>query len=317
MEQKIITIIGGTGFLGRYVVQSLAQAGYRLRVVSRHPERESNIKTLGDVGQISLRAGNLNDINSIIPALVGAYGVVDLVGVLFENGLQCFANLHSIGAEKLAIAAKIAGVQRFIFVSALGVEYEFGSSYARSKLLGERAVFAAFPEAIILRPSVMFGAEDDFFNKFAKMARFSPALPLIGGGKTLFQPIYVGDVAKAVAVCLHKPETCGEIYELGGRKTYSFKELLQYIMGIIGKRRWLNPLPFCLATIIASVAEFLQKLLGIRPPITRDQVKLLKFDSVVNPNAKNLAHLGISPRAMEEIVPQYLARFHKKQMDKN
>lgn len=321
MEQKIITVIGGTGFLGRYVVQALARAGYRLRVVSRHPERLDELKTLGEIGQIAIIDGNLNDISSIIPSLEGAYGVIDMVGILFENGNQRFSNLHSIGAEKLAIASKQAGVQRFIYISALGVENEFASAYARSKFVGERAVLAAFPSATILRPSIMFGAEDNFFNKFAKMAILAPFIPLIGGGKTLFQPIYVGDVAKAIVVCLEKldpinPENLannisGEIYELGGRKTYSFKEILQYIMKIIGKKKPLIPIPFWMASIIGRFMELLPN-----PPITRDQVKLLEFDNTVNPHARNLAHLGISPAAMEDVVPKYLEKFSKNRYQK-
>lgn len=309
MEQKIITIIGGTGFLGRYVVQTLAKAGYRLRVVSRHPQRSADFKVFGDVGQIALISGNINDITSLKNALAGAYGVVNLVGVLFESGKQKFSAIHAIAAEKLAIAAREAGVYKFVHISALGVENEFGSAYARSKLLGERAVLEAFPSASILRPSVIFGAEDNFFNQFAKMAVYSPALPLIGGGKTLFQPVYVGDVARAVTTCFEQHEACGEIYELGGRKTYSFKDILQYIMEVTGRKRFLNPLPFWLASIIATFAEFLPK-----PPLTRDQVKLLKFDNIVSASAKNLSSLGIVPTTVEEIVPKYLEKFSKKKM---
>jgi len=309
MEQKIITIIGGTGFLGRYVVQELAKVGYRLRVVSRHPERAGDLKVFGDVGQIALINGNINNPDSLKHALAGAYGVVNLVGVLFESGKQNFSAIHAIAAEKLAIAAREAGISRFVHISALGVEHEFGSAYARSKLIGERAVLEAFPNSTILRPSVIFGAEDNFFNQFAKMAVYSPALPLIGGGKTLFQPVYVGDVARAVAACFEQPEACGEIYELGGRKTYSFKEILQYIMEATGRKCFLNPLPFWLASIIAIFAEFLPK-----PPLTRDQVKLLKFDNIVSASSKNLSSLGIVPTTVEEIVPKYLEKFSKKKM---
>lgn len=307
MEQKIITIFGGTGFLGKSVVQSLAHAGYRLRVVSRHPERSLSLKTLGDVGQIALIAGNINDEKSLTSTVKDAYAVVNLVGVLFEKAAQNFTALHAQCAEKLAIAAKNAGVELFVQISALGVEYECGSSYARTKLLGERAVLAAFPEATILRPSVIFGADDNFFNQFARLSCIAPALPLIGGGKTLFQPVFVGDVAKAVEVCLVKPETKGEIYELGGKKTYSFKEILEYILQILGKKKPLINIPFGVASVIGYMAEFLPK-----PMLTRDQVKLLKFPNIVTSGAKTFADLGIEPKTIEEIVPQYLARFHKK-----
>ena len=307
MTQKIVTVIGGTGFVGRYAVQALARAGYQVRVVARSPQKYAELKTFGDVGQISLIKGNVNDMASVAPALKGAFAVVNLVGILYENRKQRFSAIHSVAAEKLAIAAKEAGVEKFVHISALGIEHEFGSSYARSKLLGERAILAAFPTATILRPSVIFGAEDGFFNKFAQMAIFSPFIPLIGGGKTLFQPVYVGDVAKAILTVIEHPETIGEIYELGGRKTYSFKELIEYVLAVIGRKRLLVDLPFYLASILANVLEHLPS-----QPLTRDQVKLLKFDSVVDKQAKTLLTLGIAPRAMEDIVPLYLAKFGKK-----
>ncbi len=311
MEQKIVTIIGGTGFVGRYVVQTLARAGYRLRVVSRNPKRAEELKTFCDVGQIALISGNLNDITTIKPALAGAYAVIDLVGVLYESGKQNFNALHANGAEKLAIAAREAGVSRFIFMSALGVDNERGAQYARSKILGERAVLASFPNATILRPSIIFGAEDNFFNQFAKMASIAPALPLLGGGKTLFQPVYAGDVALAVAAILAQPETMGKTYELAGNKTYSFKEILQYIMNEIGKQRCLINIPFPLAMVMGFFCEFLPK-----PPITRDQVKMLRYNNVLGASVETFKNLGIKPRSVEEIVPSYLARFNKKSVKK-
>lgn len=307
MEQRIVTIFGGTGFLGRYVVKQLASSGYRLRVVSRHPNAALALNTAGNVGQITLMAGNINATESYEAALKGSYAVINLTGVLFEAGSQNFTKIHSLGAEKLALAAKAAGVLRFIQISALGVEHEAGSSYARSKLLGERAVMLAFPEATILRPSVMFGAEDNFFNKFARMASVSPALPLIGGGKTLFQPVYVADVAKAIDVCLSKNDVKGQIYELGGAHIYSFKQILEYILLLIGKSRILLSLPFPIASLVGCVAEWCP-----RPQLTRDQVKLLKYNNIVSPNAKSFADLEIVPTAVEMIVPEYLAMFYKK-----
>lgn len=307
MEQKIITIFGGTGFLGRYVVARLAAAGYRLRVVSRNPIKASQLKTAGNTGQISLIAGDITKPESYKDTLSGSYAVINLVGILFERKAQSFTAVHSLGAEKLAASAKSLGIERFVHISALGVEHETGSAYARSKILGERAVLSAFPEATILRPSVMFGAEDNFFNKFAKMTEISPFLPLIGGGKTLFQPVYVGDVAKAVEACLNKDESKGQIYELGGAHVYSFKQILEYILQVTGKKRLLVPIPFSIASIIGRFAEILPN-----PPLTRDQVKLLKYNNVVNPDAKTLAHLGISPTALEMIVPQYLSIFARK-----
>ncbi len=307
MEQRVITIFGGTGFLGRYTVKRLAQCGYRLRIVSRNPEVTSELRTCGEVGQVALVAGNINDPDTYISTLQGSYAVINLVGVLFESGKQTFANLHSVGAEKLAVAAKASGVERFIHISALGVEHEYGSNYARSKCLGELAVKAAFPEATILRPGIMFGAEDNFFNKFAKMSSLFPALPLIGGGKTLFQPVYVDDVASSIVACLEKPETRGQTYELGGTQVYSFKQILEYILSVTGKKRLLAFLPFGAASCIGRVAEFCPT-----PPLTRDQVKLLKYDNTVNQMAKTLSHLGIKPTPVEAVVPEYLAIYHKK-----
>jgi uncharacterized protein YbjT (DUF2867 family) len=305
-NQRIITIVGGTGFLGRYVVWQLARAGYTLRVISRTPDSALPLKTSGDVGQIVLMGGNLAEPESFAGKLDNSYAVINLVGILFESGSQKFTKLHAQGAEALAKMSKAAGVQRFIHVSALGVDKASGSSYARTKALGERAVLAAFPEAIILRPSVIFGPEDNFFNQFATMASLFPALPLIGGGRTRFQPVYAGDVAKAVEVCLTRPDVKGHIYELGGPKVYSFKEILEFILFTIGKQRRFMPIPSGIASIMGGVSEFLP-----RPPLTRDQVKLLKYDNIVSPNARTFAQLGITPTAVESIVPDYLARFHK------
>ena len=307
MEQRVITILGGTGFLGRYVVRRLARAGFRLRIIIRNPSSALELNTAGHVGQIALIAGDITKPESYAAALKGSYAVINLVGVLFEHGKQNFTVVHSLGAEKLAIAANAAGVKRFIQISALGVEHEFGSSYARSKFLGERAVALAFPEATILRPSIIFGAEDNFFNKFAKMASISPVLPLIGGGKTLFQPVYVDDVASAIEVCLAKDETKGQIYELGGSQIYSFKQILEYILLLTEKSRRLISLPFGVASFIGRIGEYCPT-----PPLTRDQVKLLKYNNTINPTLKSFSHLGITPTAVEIIVPEYLSIFNKK-----
>lgn len=307
MEQKIVTIIGGTGFVGRYVVRSLAKAGYRLRVIARNPDGALHLKTAGTVGQIVLMSGNLSRSESLAGKLDQSYAVVNLVGILFERGRQNFTHLHAQGAERLAQMAKSAGVSRFVHLSALGVDKAIGSQYARSKMLGEKAVAAAFPEATILRPSVIFGAEDNFFNQFAAMASLSPALPLIGGGRTRFQPAYVGDVAAAAEACLTRDDVLGKTYELGGPTVYSFREILEYILRATGHRRALMPLPFGLASLMGAVAELLP-----RPPLTRDQVKLLKYDNVVSPGAKTFADLGISPLSVDMVVPEYLARFNRK-----
>lgn len=307
MEQRVITILGGTGFLGRYVVRRLAKDGFRLRVVSRNPNDSLELITAGHVGQIALLAGDINDPKSYAQALKGSYAVINLVGILFDRGKQNFTNIHSLGAEKLAIAAKAAGVQRFIQISALGVENEAGSNYARSKFLGEKAVLRAFPDATIIRPSIIFGAEDNFFNKFAKMAVLSPFLPLIGGGRTLFQPVYVDDIAKAIEIMLLQNTGHGQIYELGGSQVFSFRQILEYILTVTGKSRRFIPLPFSIASIIGRIGEYLPT-----PPLTRDQIKLLRYDNTVNPTLKSFKHLGITPTAVELIVPEYLSIFGKK-----
>jgi NADH dehydrogenase len=308
MNPKTITVIGGSGFLGRYVVRGLAKAGYRLRVIVRQNEAASHLRTAGDVGQITLESGNLALPESLIGKIEDSHAVINLVGVLFESGRQNFINLHAQGAEKLAKMAKTAGVARFIHVSALGIDNASGSQYARTKVLGEKAVRAAFPEATILRPGVMFGPEDNFFNQFAAMAAnpLVPCLPLIGGGATRFQPVYVGDVARAVETCLTQGDAMGQNYELGGPQVLSFKEILEYILRTTGKHARLANVPFGMASMMGAFGEFLP-----RPPLTRDQVTLLKYDNVVSPDAKTFADLGITPTAIDMVVPGYLARFNK------
>lgn len=306
MEPKIVTIVGGTGFLGRYAVRRLARAGYRLRVVARRPDAALHLKTAGDVGQIVLLPGDVTRPETLSGKLDGSHAVVNLTGILFESGRQTFDAVHTKGADRLAQAAKAAGVKRFIHVSALAIDKAPGSRYAHSKLMGESAVLEAFPDATILRPSIIFGPEDNFFNQFARMASLSPVLPLIGGGNTRFQPVYVDDAAAAIEASLTRPDAKGHIYELGGPNIYTFKALLQYILTTTGKRAKLLTLPFSTASLIGAAGEWLPK-----PPLTRDQVTLLKTDNVVSPNARTFANLGITPKAMEQIVPQYLARFHK------
>ena len=306
MSQEIVTIIGGTGFLGRHIVRQLAKAGYTLRVIVRNPSSADAqaLKTGGDVGQIVLTSGNLAYPQSLVGKVEDSFAIINLVGVLFESGSQGFSRLHAQGAEKLAQMAAAAGVPRLIHMSALGVDKAHGSTYANSKMLGEKAVLAAFNNATILRPSVVFGAEDNFFTQFASMAAFFPALPLIGGGNTKFQPVYAGDVARAVEICLANPATAGRIFELGGPKVYSFREILAYILQLMHKKRLLVSLPFSVASAIGSVAQHLPC-----PKLTRDQVRLLKYDNVVSSDALKLQDLGIMPTPVESIVPQYLARF--------
>lgn len=305
MHNKIVTVVGGTGFVGRYVVKLLASRGYLIRVVARNPEVALHLKTAGEVGQIVLVAGNLARPDSLIGKLDNSWAVINLAGILFESTRQDFSAVHAKGAEKLAQLAKPAGAERYVHMSSLGVDKMVKSKYARTKAMGEKAVRAAFPEATILRPSVIFGAEDQFFNTFAGMARLH-FLPVIGGGRTKFQPVYVNDVARAVVAALENDAHGGNIYELGGPTVYSFRELLEYVGKATGRRPALVPIPFGLASFIGYFTQHLP-----RPPITHDQVMMLEHDSVVNAGMKTFADLGITPTALEAVVPGYLARFAK------
>lgn len=307
MDQKLITLIGGSGFVGRYAVRELAKAGYRLRVVCRRPEDAQHLTTAGDLGQIALMRGDMARPETVMNALKGADAVVNLVGILYERGSQRFNALHAQGAERIAQAVKQKGIPSLIHISALGVDRAIGSQYARTKMLGENAVRAAFPEATVLRPSVIFGTEDNFFNQFARMATLSPCLPLIGGGETLFQPVYVVDVAKAIRRCLEEPACRGKTYELGGPDVYTFRQLMQYILKVTGRKRCLVPIPFGIANVMAFFTERLPK-----PLLTRDQVRLLRYDNIVDSAALTFASLGMQPTPVELVVPEYLARFHNR-----
>jgi NADH dehydrogenase len=306
MDYGVVTVFGGAGFLGRYVVRALARRGARVRVACRRPDRALRCKPMGDVGQIAPVAANIRDEVSVAAAVAGADAVVNLVGILYQRGRQTFDAVHRDGAARVARAAAEAGVRSLVHVSAIGASREAGADYARSKGMGEDAVRQAFPEAAILRPSILFGPEDEFFNRFAALARLSPALPLIGGGQTRFQPVYVCDVAAAVAAALAEPGAKGRVYELGGPGIYSFRELMERLLSEIGRRRRLVPVPFWLATAQAWFLEWLPS-----PPLTRDQVRLLRHDNVVSPGAAGLADLGVTATALDVILPTYLARHRR------
>ncbi len=306
MAARRVTIFGGSGFIGRYVVQCLASQGHRITVAVRHPARAAFLQPLGNVGQITPVAASLLVEDSVKRAVAEADLVINLVAVLYEKGKQSFAALHVEGADRVARAAKAAGASDLVHVSALGASDGSAADYARSKAAGEAATRAAFPTATILRPSLVIGPEDDFFNRFALMARFSPVLPLIEGGRSRFQPAYVGDVAEAIVHAAMHPECRGKTYELGGPRIYSFKELLQLMLQVIQRRRLLLPLPAALAHMKAMVLEKLPK-----PPLTRDQIRLLGQDNVVSEGALGFADLGIQPTAIETILPTYLDRFRR------
>ena len=305
----LVTVFGGSGFLGRHVVRALAKRGYRIRVAVRRPDLTGHLQPLGRVGQIHAVQANLRYPASVEAAVRDADLVINLVGILFERGRQRFEAVHTFGAEGVALATAAYGA-RLVHVSALGADDNAPSLYARTKAMGEKLVLAALPSATVLRPSVVFGPEDNFFNRFAAMARISPVLPLVGGGQTRFQPVFAGDVAAAVLAAIEGRATRGPIYELGGPDVKTFKELMQFVLAIIERRRLLVPLPFALATLQASLLQFLPK-----PPLTPDQVELLKGDNVVSDAAKRegrtLEDLGIDPVAMAVVVPSYLWRFRK------
>ena len=312
MAARIATVFGGSGFIGRYLVQRLTRNGWTVRVAVRHPARALFLKPMGAVGQITPVAASLRHDASIAAAVAGADAVVNLVGVLHDRGAQSFAAIHADGAGRVARAATAAGVERFVQMSAIGADPASPAAYARTKAAGEQAVRAAFPAAAIARPSIVFGPEDSFFNRFATLARFAPALPLIGGGKTLFQPVYVGDVADALLRLVEDPATAGRTYELGGPRVYSFRALLELMLREIGRRRLLVPLPFGLASFQAGLLELLDRAtcqILPPPPLTRDQVRLLMRDNIVSDGSLTLADLGIRPTALELVIPGYLARY--------
>jgi len=305
----LVTIFGGSGFLGRHVVGALASRDYRIRVAVRRPDLAGFLQPLGRVGQIHAMQANVRFPQSVAAAVRGSDVVINLVGILSQHGRQRFKTVQLTGAETIARAAAQEGA-RLIHVSAIGANERSWSRYAKTKGQGERAALAAVPSATIFRPSIIFGPEDQFFNRFAELACISPALPLIGGGKTKFQPVFAGDVADAIAKAVAGETKPGAIYELGGPEIFSFKELMEFILSTIERRRLLLPIPFWLARLQAL---FLQFLPGA--PLTPDQVTMLKRDNVVSQSAKDdgrtLEGLGLAPRSVPVIVPTYLWRFRK------
>ncbi len=315
---RIVTVFGGSGFVGRYVVRALARDGWRVRVACRRPDLAFHLQPLGRVGQVMAVQANLRSPDSVASALRGAEAVVNLVGILAETGAQTFSTVHAGGARAVAEAAKAAGVSNMAHISAIGADAHFAAAYSRSKAEGEAAVLAAVPTAVILRPSVIFGPEDDFFNRFATMARYFPVVPVVGG-QTKFQPVYVGDVADAVAAALAGRAKPGAIYELGGPEVKSFGELVNYILKVTERDRHVANLSFGTGKLVAAITQFFTKLsLGLFPTLLRmtgDQVESLKHDNVVSEAAKRegrtLQGLGIEPQSIEAIVPTYLYRYRK------
>lgn len=304
LPQKTATVFGGTGFIGRYVVRELARLGYVVKVATRIPESAYFLRPYGTVGQIVPFLTNLRDSASIDMAISGSEIVVNCVGILYQTRRNKFQHVHAEMPSMIAASCAKFGVSRFVHISALGVD-KSSSVYGHTKLDGEKKILEHFPAATILRPGIVFGPEDQFFNMFAGLAQKFPLLPLIGGGKTKFQPVYVGDVAAAVIAAISRNDTFGGVYELGGPEVLTFREIYQHIFAWTGRTRILASIPFPLAKLKAAFIQYFPP----RPMLTPDQVESLKTDSIVSPYALGLADLGIAATGMELIVPVYLERF--------
>ncbi len=306
-RSEVVTVFGGSGFVGRHLIRRLAKTGAIVRVVSRHPNQANFLKTAGSVGQIVPMAADVKDDQSVARAIQGADTVINLIGVLYERGDWNFQTVHVDAPARIARIAKASGVRHLVHLSAIGADAKSASGYARSKAAGEQAVRQAFPEAVIIRPSIVFGPEDGFFNKFAAMAQISPALPLIGGA-TKFQPVYVGDLADAIAAAASQDGAAGKTFELGGPRVYSFKELMQLMLKEIRRKRLLVPVPWSVAEKLGGLLEKVPPI--VAPPLTRDQVEMLRTDNVAAPGAPGFQDLGItSLSSCEVILPTYLSRF--------
>ncbi|HKP80167.1 MAG TPA: complex I NDUFA9 subunit family protein [Phenylobacterium sp.] len=307
--QNLVTVFGGSGFVGTQAVRYLAKLGWRVRVAVRNPNLAYRMRLLGDVGQIDVVQANLRNRPSLERALGGAVASLNMVGVGYETGRQGFQAVHVMGARNVAEAARAMGVRRVVQVSALGANPDSPSKYLRTKAEGEAAVREIYPDAVVARPSIVFGTGDGFFNKFAGMAQFSPALPLIGGGHTRFQPVFVGDVGQALARMVATAAAAGQTYELGGPAVFTFRELMEKMLAETGQRRLLIPVPFPAAVVLGSLGDLISGL--ITPPVTSDQVEALRADNVVTGQYPGLAELGLTPAALEAILPTYLYAYRK------
>jgi NADH dehydrogenase len=304
LSGQTVSLIGGTGFVGRALAVKLLNAGARVIVLARNAERAKRLKTGGEIGQLTAVPGNALDDADLFSVLSPADIVINLVGILAQSGQQTFSALQRELPLRIGRMAKEAGCQQIVHVSALGADLKSPSIYARTKAEGERGLLRQSPNAVILRPSIIFGPGDNFFNRFGQMAMFAPALPLIGGGKSLMQPVYVGDVADAILAASSIENAKGQIYQLGGPQTYSFADLMRFTLRCVGRRRMLVTIPFSIASLPAALSGLLPN-----PPLTLDQLKLLKADNVCQKSAPGLADLGITPTAIEGVVPDYLMPF--------
>jgi uncharacterized protein YbjT (DUF2867 family) len=300
-----VTVFGGSGFVGRAIVRALAQQGLQIRVACRRPELAEVTKTAGDVGQVVLVRANLRMPQSIGPAIAGSQAVINATGIPFQKGKQKYQAVHVAGARALADAATATGVQRLIHISGIGADNRSTRNrFVRSKVEGESAIVAGFPAATILRPSVVFGPDDKFFNRLAQTALAAPFMPLIGNGKARVQPVYDADVGRAVVAVLERPGTTFGVFELGGPRIYTYREIAELTLREIARSKSIVPVPAGLLKLAAFFAEFLPA-----PPITRDQVDLMMHDNIVRQGAQTLATLGIEPTAVEPILPTYLDRY--------
>ena len=303
----LVTVVGGSGFVGRHTVKLLAAAGYRVRVLVRDTVAAEYLRTCATVGEIAIERADITRPETLTGKLVGSDAVVSLVSIMHESGRQKFDAINVAGAAAVAAEAKRAGVKTLVHISALGIEQATDTKYGQTKLAGEQAVRAAFPEAVILRPSLIVGPEDRFFQRFARMALVLPFLPMIGGGHTKFQPVLVTDVAAAILAAITRPECAGKTYALAGSHTYTMRAMLEQMARITNRHPRLITLPFWLANIKA----FFWDKLPIAMPFTRDQVKLLTHDNVVTKEALTFANLGLAPLSVEDALPQLLARYVK------
>ena len=308
-DKGLVTIFGGSGFLGNHVTQAVARLGYRVRVAVRRPDLAGEVRMFGTQGQVQPVQANVRNRESVFRAVHGADIVINLSGILHESGRQRFMAVHAMGAKHVAEAAAAAGATTLIHMSALGADAESQSAYARSKAMGEQEVLKAFPKAVIVRPSLVFGRDDGFFNLFGTIAHLSPVVPVIGG-KSRFQPVYVGDVAEAIAAAVAGAAKPGTIYELGGPEIETMRELLERILAESGRRRVLLPIPNGLAKFTGSIAQLMPWKL-----FSADQAVLLQQDNIVSEEAtkqkRTLAGLGIAATAMDVVLPTYLWRFRK------
>ena len=306
MKQKIATIFGASGFIGRHLIRRLTKKDFRIVAATRSPYLHGYLKPLGNPGQIDLEKVNISDEENLRTLVKNSDVVINLIGILYETKKQKFEDIHAKFPDLLSKLCNKLNIEKLVHVSALGINETVGSQYMQSKLKGEKNILNNFNHSVILRPSIIFGPEDKFFNQFASLAEFFPFLPLIGGGLTYFQPIYVGDIAKSIVAVLEKEKINNNIYELGGPQTFTFKELMEILLKQIKKKRFLVPIPFSFAKFQAKILQLLPK-----PLLTTDQVEMLKYDNIVTNKYPTLKDLKINPKTIESVLPSYICRCRK------